>query len=64
MRSLEVNKKKSINWNIHKMDEMKQHIFFSLNKLYAQCGAWTYDPEIKSHMVYPLSQPGAPKQHT
>ena len=31
-----------------------------LSKLYAQHGARTHDPKIKSHMLYSLSQPGAP----
>ena len=31
-------------------------IFYFLSNLYTQCGA----PEIKSHMLYRLSQPGAP----
>ena len=31
-----------------------------LTNLYAQCGARTHNPEIKSHVLYPLSQPGAP----
>lgn len=33
-------------------------IFFS--NLYTQRGAWTYDTEIKSRMLFWLSQPGAP----
>ena len=32
---------------------------FILSKLNAQCGAWTHDPEIKSHVLYRLSQPAA-----
>ena len=39
--------------------------FFSFNflqcHLYAQRGAWTHDPKIKSPTLYPLSQPGASK---
>ena len=31
--------------------------FFS--NLYTQCGALTHDPEIKSSMLFQLSQPGA-----
>ena len=34
-------------------------MFMSLSQLYAQRGAWTQDPEIKSWMFYGLSQPGA-----
>ena len=33
-----------------------------LSNLYNQHGAWTYNPEVKSHMLYWLSQPGAPYQ--
>ena len=29
-----------------------------LNNLYTHCGAWTYNPEIKSHMLYQLNQSG------
>ena len=29
-------------------------------KVYTQHGAWTHDPEMKSCMLYGLSQPGAP----
>ena len=31
-----------------------------LSNLYTQCGAWAHSPEISSHMLYLLSQPGAP----
>ena len=31
-----------------------------LNNLYTQCGARTYNPEIKNHMLYQLSQPHIP----
>ena len=31
--------------------------FFFFSYLYTQCGAQTHDPEIKSHMLYGLSQP-------
>ena len=34
--------------------------FLFKSKLYAQCRAWAQDPEIKSHMLYWLSQPGVP----
>ena len=34
-------------------------LFFSSN-LYTQCGAQTYNLKIKSHMLYQMSQPGAP----
>ena len=33
--------------------------FFFLSRLYAQCGAWTHDLEIKSLMLFPPSRPGA-----
>ena len=33
--------------------------FFQIN-LYTQCRAWTHDTEMRSHMLYWLSQPGAP----
>lgn len=33
-----------------------------LNKLSAKCGARTPNPKIKTHMVYKLSEPGAPKR--
>ena len=37
--------------------------FLSLSRFHAQqgaqCGAQTHNPEIKSHMLYRLSQPGA-----
>ena len=35
--------------------------FIYLSNLYAPCGARTDDPEIKSCMLYLLSQSGAPK---
>ena len=34
--------------------------FFPLSRLCTQRGAWTHDPEIKSRVLYQLSQPGAP----
>lgn len=40
------------------------HLFFFniliLSNLFAQCWAQTYNPEIKSHTLSHLSQPGAP----
>ena len=33
-------------------------LFLFLSELYAQCGAWTHDLEIKSHKLHQLSQPG------
>ena len=35
--------------------------YFFKSRLYAQCEAWTHDPEIKSRMLYGLSQPGTPE---
>lgn len=35
-------------------------IVFILSDLYTWCGAQTHDPEIKRHMFFWLSQPGAP----
>ena len=35
-------------------------IYFS--NLYPQCGAQTFDPTIKNHMVFCLSQPGTPRK--
>ena len=35
--------------------------FSLLSNLDTQRGTQTYNPEIKSHMLFPLSQPGAPK---
>ena len=35
--------------------------YYIISKLYTQGGAWTHGPEIKSHMLYQLSQP-APLQ--
>lgn len=35
-------------------------LFSFLGKLYAQPGAWTQDPQIKSCMLHPLSQSDAP----
>lgn len=35
-------------------------IFYFWSNLFAQHGAWTHDPAIKSRMPYCLSQPGAP----
>ena len=34
--------------------------FLFLSNLYTQPGAGTQNPEIKSHMLYWLSQPGTP----
>ena len=34
--------------------------FIYLSNLYTQHGARTHDPEIKSHIFFQLSQPGAP----
>ena len=34
-----------------------------LRNLYTQRGAQTYKPEIMSHLVYELSQPGASKRN-
>ena len=31
-----------------------------LSNLYTQCGAWTYNPDIQSHMLFQMSQPGVP----
>jgi len=44
---------------------VSQNCFFFLflflkSILYTQCGAQTYNPKIKSCMLYGLSQPGAP----
>ena len=33
---------------------------YILSRLHAQCGAWNHDLEIKSHVLYQLSQPGTP----
>ena len=35
-------------------------VFFFFSNLYARRGAQTHDPEIKSSMLFRLSQPGAP----
>ena len=42
---------------------MANHNHFSLSKFYVQHGAQTHDPEIKSCMLYQLSQPGAPTHY-
>ena len=39
----------------------KKFFFLILSGPHAQRGARTHDPEIKSHMLHRLSQPGAPK---
>lgn len=31
-----------------------------LSNLYTKCGVWTHNPEIESHMLHLVSQPGAP----
>ena len=31
------------------------------SNLYTHCGAWIHDPKIKNHILFPMSQPGAPK---
>ena len=36
------------------------YFFFLLSKHYAQCGAQTHNPKIKSHILYGLSHPGTP----
>ena len=35
-------------------------LLLTLSKVWAQHEAWTQDPEVKSHVLYWLSQPGAP----
>ena len=37
-------------------------LFVYLRNLYLQGGAQTHDPEIRSLMLFLLSQPGAPRQ--
>ena len=32
-----------------------------LSNPYIQCGTQAYNPKIKSHLLYQLSQPGAPR---
>lgn len=34
--------------------------FIYLNNLYSECGARTYGPKIKSHMLFQLNQLGSP----
>ena len=38
----------------------KFHLFIFLSNLYTQREAQTHNPEIRSHMLHQLSQPGAP----
>lgn len=40
---------------------MCMYVFIFVCNFYTQCGTQTPDSEIKSHMFYPLSQPGAAK---
>ena len=42
----------------NKAIRLVKNIYFS--KLYTQCGAQTHDPQIKSRVLFRLSQPGAP----
>ena len=44
-------------WSFHNKYHTK--LFFFLSKLYAQREPRTQDPQIKSRMLYQLSQPGA-----
>ena len=48
--------------NFWKLLDFSPPPFFN-SKLYAQHGAWTHDPEIKSCMLYWLSQPEAPDSY-
>lgn len=41
---------------------LKKNCFYFLSKLYAQYGTWTYNPKMKSHMLYWLSQWSTPKK--
>ena len=34
-------------------------VLLLLSKLYPQCGTWTHNSEVKSHMLYRPNQPGA-----
>lgn len=49
-------------WLIFGQESRAQPNIFILSKLYHQHGARTHDPEIKSHRLLQLSQPGAPRQ--
>ena len=50
-------------WKTLMKQQVKFTSFFFLLQVscYAQCGAWTHDPKIKSHILHQLSQAGAPK---
>ena len=47
-------------WEILGSTPNMQYSIFFLSRCHTQRGAWAHDPEIKSHMLYRLSQPGAP----
>lgn len=34
---------------------------FLKSRLHVKCGVWTHDPDIKSRIIYPLTQPGVPR---
>lgn len=37
---------------------LKEKFIYSFSNLYTQRGSWTHDPEIKSHILFQLSQVG------
>lgn len=49
--------------HIKKQKNLNFLIFFGfvLSKLYTHCRTWIQNPEIQSHMLYALRQPGTPR---
>ena len=47
--------------SLHRDFSQINYLFFFLSNFYTQRGARTYNPKIKSRMLYWLSQPGAPQ---
>ena len=57
-----INRKESLLWTVSDFNRQNQGflIFVFLSNLYTQHKARNHNPKIKSHMLYQVSQPGAP----